>query len=101
LDKLVNVEKLWFASNKISKLDNISHMSKLRILELGANRLSSIEHLYFCRETLEELYLGKNRFSTLSEFKGFSKLRILALACNRLRQIDLVADHGMVNLHEL
>ena len=39
LDKLTRLKKLFLVNNKISKIENISSLRQLQMLELGSNRI--------------------------------------------------------------
>jgi len=57
-------------------------LTRLRVLELGSNRIRSIEGL----ETLgglQELWLGRNRITTIAGVGHLRKLRKLSIQSNR------------------
>mmetsp|Transcript_14181 Transcript_14181/g.30331 ORF Transcript_14181/g.30331 Transcript_14181/m.30331 type:complete len:330 (-) Transcript_14181:233-1222(-) len=77
---------LYFANNKIPKVEGLSHLTSLRSLELGSNRLRSLEGI----ETLvnlEELYIGRNKLTALEHMEGLTKLKILSAQSNRIVEI--------------
>jgi protein phosphatase 1 regulatory subunit 7 len=73
LEKLTQLETLYFVQNKISIMCNLEPFSNLRILELGANRIRKIEGLDQCKN-LEELYVGKNKITQIEVFVGSSNV---------------------------
>jgi protein phosphatase 1 regulatory subunit 7 len=93
------IEELYLSSNLISNVGNVflnnpEAFSKLRILELGSNRLCSLEGI--CNlPSLEELYLGKNQIKNLNSNTKyvFGNLRILALSNNKIDSLDSLADY--------
>jgi protein phosphatase 1 regulatory subunit 7 len=92
------LQELYLCQNKISSVSLITalgHFKRLKVLELGANRLSRIEGLEGLVE-LEELYLGKNKISKLEGLDSLKKLRILSIQSNRLLKIE-----GLQGLEEL
>jgi protein phosphatase 1 regulatory subunit 7 len=62
---LTSLTTIYFVQNRINKIENLSGLSKtLRSLELGGNRIRSIENLDDLAN-LEELWLGKNKIARL------------------------------------
>lgn len=73
-------------------------LSKLRNLELAANRIREIENLETLKG-LEELWLGKNKITELKGLSQLSNLKILSIQSNRIREISGLDD--LVGLEEL
>lgn len=59
LDQLVNLESLFLGKNKITQLNNLQSLSKLKLLSIQSNRIVNIENLDGL-VNLEELYLSHN-----------------------------------------
>jgi protein phosphatase 1 regulatory subunit 7 len=80
------------ANNKIKEITGLQGLTKLRKLDLGANRIRSIpleEFSGLFAETLEELWLGKNKIECIGEGLGkLTKLRCLDVQSNRLTNIE-------------
>ncbi|KAI3660947.1 hypothetical protein MP638_004723 [Amoeboaphelidium occidentale] len=91
------LQELYLCQNKISSISScaLQNFKRLKVLELGANRLSRIEGLENLQE-LEELYLGKNKISKLEGLDSLKKLRVLSIQSNRLVKIE-----GLEELEEL
>lgn len=88
LGPLVNLRELWLANNMIRRIKPVlTGCVALRTLELGANRIKSIEHVEMLT-TLENLWLGKNRISQIQNLTPLVNLRKLDLQCNRITQIE-------------
>lgn len=88
LGPLANLRDLWLANNMIRRIKPVlTGCVTLRTLELGANRIKTIEHLEMLT-TLENLWLGKNRISQIQNLSSLVKLRKLDLQCNRITQIE-------------
>ena len=66
-------------SNKISKIENVSHLRELQLLELGDNRIRTIENLEGL-ENLKELYIGKNKIAKIDKLACCPKLRKVILS---------------------
>ena len=66
--------KLYLVSNKIAKIENVSHLRELQLLELGDNRIRAIENLEGL-ENLKELYIGKNKIAKIDQLACCPKLR--------------------------
>lgn len=94
------LQELYLCQNKISSVSvaALGNFKRLKVLELGANRLSRIEGLEELEE-LEELYLGKNKISKLEGLDSLKKLRVLSIQSNRLVKIEGL--QGLGELEEL
>ena len=67
------VDELWLASNKLSSSDDfdaLRGMRGLRLLDLDANRLSSLPEAVGTLDRLEALYANTNGLTTLPECIG-------------------------------
>lgn len=82
---------LYFVQNKIAKIrpdDFQAPLSlSLRSLELGGNRLRSLENLSSL-VNLEELWVGKNKITSLDGLQALTKLRVLSIQSNRLTELQ-------------
>eukprot|EP00835_Amoeboradix_gromovi_P003821 NODE_268_length_12243_cov_0.338109.p3 type:complete len:304 gc:universal NODE_268_length_12243_cov_0.338109:1144-2055(+) len=94
---LVNLEQVFFISNDLKDIPNLSKCTTLRNLELGSNKIRDIKNLEHLTE-LEELWLGKNRIRRLGGLDQLSNLRILSIQSNRLHKIENLT--ALVNLEE-
>lgn len=59
LDELINLESLFLGKNKITHLNNLLSLTKLKLLSIQSNRIVTIENLDRL-VNLEELYLSHN-----------------------------------------
>jgi protein phosphatase 1 regulatory subunit 7 len=96
LEKLVNVEKLYLSSNKISKIENLAHFKKLSCLELGDNKIRVIENLGGL-EVLSNLFLGKNKISKIQNLGCLKNLELLSLQRNRLTVMENLDELTSLN----
>jgi len=96
LGSLQSLDTVYFVQNKISKIQFLDPLGPtLRSLELGGNKIRTIENLdALCN--LQELWLGKNKITKLQNLGGLKRLRILSVQSNRLTQIE-----GLEQLTEL
>jgi len=95
LEFLQSLQTVFFVQNKISKITGLASCVNLRSLELGGNRIRTIENLDSL-VNLEELWLGKNKISKLEGLGNLKKLKILSLQSNRITRIE-----GLEELDEL
>ena len=58
------LKKLYLINNKISKIENLSNLPQLDMLELGDNKIRNIENIDALMN-LKELFLGKNKITKL------------------------------------
>ena len=73
LDKLTNLQALWFSGNQITEIMGLDKLTSLQILYLGGNQIIEIKGLDKLTG-LQILYLGGNQ---ITEIKGLGKLKSL------------------------
>jgi len=84
-----NLQKLYLANNKLKTMAGLSGLKHLRVIDLGSNRLRSIDESELSGlENLEELWLGKNKIDRIQGLKKLTKLRRLDLQSNRLTVVE-------------
>ena len=98
LENLTKLRKLFLVSNKITKIENVSHLKNLDMLELGDNRIRQIENLDGLTN-LKELFLGKNKITKLANLDKLPQLELISLQANRLIKIEGL--EALVNLEQL
>lgn len=93
---------LFFVQNKIARVrpDDLQGAiaGSLKSLELGGNRLRSLENLGHLSR-LEELWVGKNKITSFDHIGTLQNLRVLSIQSNRLT--SLAGLENLVNLEEL
>ncbi|XP_019912006.2 leucine-rich repeat-containing protein 49 isoform X2 [Esox lucius] len=77
----------------ISQIENLSHLSELRVLNLAGNCISCVNNLQGLH-SLTELNLQCNCISTVTEVDLLPCLQRLFLSCNRLTSFDDLACLG-------
>lgn len=88
---LAKCHTLYFVQNKIASVRPtdlqapIAH--SLRSLELGGNRLRSLDNLAQLTN-LEELWVGKNKITSMAGLESLHKLRVLSIQSNRLTKLE-------------
>lgn len=77
------------ANNKLKDMSGLKELTKLRKLDLGANRIREMvpEELSGL-VNLEELWLGKNKIEKIDGLSCLKKLRRLDIQSNRLERIE-------------
>jgi len=77
------------ANNKLKKISGLKHLSSLRKIDLGANRIRIMDESELAGLTnLEELWLGKNKIEKIEGISSLTKLRRLDVQSNRLTTVD-------------
>jgi Leucine-rich repeat (LRR) protein len=77
------------ANNKLKAMAGLQGLSKLRKIDLGANRIRHMDPEQLRGLTsLEELWLGKNKIEKIEGLEPLKNLRRLDLQSNRLTSID-------------
>lgn len=85
----MSLKELYLVNNKISEINNISGLTKLTLLELGANRIrvlfnsnsahskeiKNLENLV----NLENLWLGKNKIVQIEGLNNLVNLKKLSI----------------------
>uniref|UniRef100_A0A7S1SLH4 Protein phosphatase 1 regulatory subunit 7 n=1 Tax=Tetraselmis chuii TaxID=63592 RepID=A0A7S1SLH4_9CHLO len=90
--------EMFAANNKITSLEGVAALKKLQVLEVGSNRLKSVEHIEGLTE-LRQIWLGRNRISSVEGFPTLLNLTIIALPSNRLT--SMLGVESCTNLEEL
>ena len=68
------------ANNKLKSIQGLSGLTKLRKLDLGANRIRIMEESELSGLiNLEELWIGKNK---IEQIQGLEKVRIVEYDCD-------------------
>ena len=99
--KLDGVHLARLYQNMVKKIENISHLHNLTVLDLSFNKIRSTEPLASCPfEHLEKLYLSSNKITDVEGLFHFSRLTMLELGSNRIRSIPTQIS-ALVNLQEL
>ncbi|KAM5538539.1 hypothetical protein V8D89_007872 [Ganoderma adspersum] len=98
LEGLVNLEELWVGKNKITKLENLGAVKKLRILSIQSNRITKIEGLESL-ENLEEFYISHNGVQRIEGLENNVKLRTIDLGNNFVERLEGVSH--LTKLEEL
>lgn len=124
LDDLVQLESLDLSFNNIHHISNVSHLGQCRTiyfvqnkiskvrpddlkgpiadslesLELGGNRLRSIENIGHLTN-LTQLWLGKNKITSLQGLETLVNLKVLSIQSNRITKLEGLDE--LVNLEEL
>lgn len=98
LEPAVDCEHLEVYQACLTKIENISHMNKLIVLDLSFNEIRKIENLDSL-VNLEKLYLSANKISKIEGLDNLKKLRMLELGSNRIRNLEGLPE--LPNLEEL
>jgi len=84
-----NLVELYLANNKLKTISGLKHLSSLRKIDLGANRIRVMDESELSGLTnLEELWLGKNKIEKIDGLSSLTKLRCLDVQSNRLTTVD-------------
>jgi protein phosphatase 1 regulatory subunit 7 len=86
------------ANNKIKTMDGLKELKLLRKIDLGANRIRTMEAEQLSGlVNLEELWLGKNKIEKIQGLEPLVKLRRLDVQSNRLTVVEgLETQHGIL-----
>ena len=84
-----NNAKIDIAQNKIKSIKGLKHLTLLRKIDLGANRIRVMDEDELSGlVNLEELWLGKNKIEHIGGLSKLTKLRRLDVQSNRLTKIE-------------
>eukprot|EP00554_Chaetoceros_debilis_P003716 CAMPEP_0194086696 /NCGR_PEP_ID=MMETSP0149-20130528/22094_1 /TAXON_ID=122233 /ORGANISM="Chaetoceros debilis, Strain MM31A-1" /LENGTH=420 /DNA_ID=CAMNT_0038769837 /DNA_START=80 /DNA_END=1342 /DNA_ORIENTATION=- len=84
-----NLVELFLANNKIKTLAGLKHLSNVRRIDLGANRIRKMDESELSGlVNLEELWLGKNKIEKIEGLSNLKKLRRLDVQSNRLTCVE-------------
>lgn len=93
LEALVNMEDLYLADQPIADVSVLSHMKKLRRLNLESTRVHDVAPLRGL-EALEELDLGNTPVVNVGALAGHPSLRVLVLPSDAICQ-PLFGEYGV------
>ncbi|KAG8686519.1 hypothetical protein FRC09_014071 [Ceratobasidium sp. 395] len=92
LERHTQLHTVFFVQNKITKITGVQGLAgTLKSLELGGNRIRTIENLDGL-ESLEELWLGKNKITKLQGLSTLKRLRVLSIQSNRITKLEGLED---------
>jgi protein phosphatase 1 regulatory subunit 7 len=84
-----NLQELYLANNKLRNMAGLGSLTKLRKIDLGANRIREMDAAELAPLVhLEELWLGKNKIERIEGLSTLKKLRRLDIQSNRLTQVE-------------
>jgi len=93
LTSLTKLRRLNLSFNKISKLEGLSNCQMLEFLELGKNQINDVDSLAAAQNKfvfLSELYLYINRLKTFPRALSFPQLKVLNLNQNaELKELEI------------
>ncbi|XP_016332616.1 leucine-rich repeat-containing protein 49 [Sinocyclocheilus anshuiensis] len=75
---------------KISQIENVSRLSKLRLLNLSGNRITRVENLQGLN-CLTELNLRHNSITSVTHVENLPRLQRLFLSANSISRLDALA----------
>lgn len=75
---------LILSKNKISAIEGLRELTRLRVLDLSYNRIIRIGHGLASCSSLKELYLAGNKISEVEGFHRLLKLVVLDLRFNKI-----------------
>ncbi|KAG0477245.1 hypothetical protein HPP92_013649 [Vanilla planifolia] len=89
---------LNLSKNNISTIEGLRDLSRLRVLDLGYNRIARIGHGLASCSSLKELYLAGNKIGEVDGLHRLLKLNILDLRFNKISTAkgleQLAANYG-------
>eukprot|EP00897_Mesotaenium_endlicherianum_P010105 jgi/Mesen1/9122/ME000058S08616 len=91
------LRELYVANNQVAKIEELSHLTNLQLLELGSNKLKVMENLE-ALTGLRELWLGRNRIRAV-DMRGLTSLVKISVQSNRLT--SMLGFEACVLLEEL
>ncbi|XP_074581101.1 uncharacterized protein LOC141837626 [Curcuma longa] len=89
---------LDLSRNKITTIEGLKELLRLRVLNLSYNRISRIGHGFPNGTLIKELYLGGNKISYVEGLHRLLKLKVLDLSFNKITTVralsQLVANNS-------
>lgn len=79
-----SLHTLDLSRNKISTIEGLRHLEKLRVLNLSFNRISRISHGLSSCTLIKELFLAGNKISVVECLHRVQKLTVLDLSFNKI-----------------
>jgi len=88
LSRLTNLTELYLSHNGIQKIDGLSYVPQLKVLDLGGNQIKKLENIEDL-VNLEELWMNNN---FLSDFRDLDCIKAKGLKTIYLEQNPLSKD---------
>ena len=98
LDTLGLLEELWLGKNKITTIQGLESLSKLKRLSLQSNRIVKLGIGLKPLVSLEELYLSHQGIAEVEGLEGLTKLNTLDLSSNRITSLKGIPVHDLPEL---
>ncbi|KAK7301205.1 hypothetical protein RJT34_12066 [Clitoria ternatea] len=99
------IQTLNLSRNKISTLDGLRELTKLRILDISYNRISRIGQGLASCTLIKELYMAGNKISDVEGLHRLLKLTVLDLSFNKITTAkalgQLVANYNSLRVLNL
>ena len=100
-DYWVYILCLRLYQNLLKKIENISHLQNLTVLDFSFNKIRLMDSLSACNfPRLERLYLSSNKITDVEGIFQFTNLKMLELGSNRIRTVPTEIS-SLVHLEEL
>ena len=91
--------ELNLGGNKIKTIERLQDLKSLRSLNLTDNLIERIENLNL--PLLQYLYLDRNKITAINNLNGVKKLECLTLAGNKVTSPNLKGSELLVQLNQL
>ncbi|KAL5558983.1 hypothetical protein UlMin_035194 [Ulmus minor] len=99
------LHSLDLSRNKISTIEGLRELTRLRVLDLSYNRISRIGHGLSNCQLIKELYLAGNKISDVEGLHRLLKLTVLDLSFNKITTTkalgQLVANYNSLQAMNL
>lgn len=91
LGRLANCVRVSLSFNRVPAIKHLNYLSKLKVLDLSNNILTSTAGIESVKDTLEQLTLCRNEISNLAGVASLKKLKYLFISYNKIAEWNHLA----------
>ena len=92
LEKLKNLEEIYFTLNHIKEIKNFENLRNLKVLKIDFNDLAALDFKAFCNCNLKYLDLRNNWINKLMNLEFVKEIEHLNLKYNHINEVQIIKE---------